>query len=505
MHLADFIKSLSFTKKLDNKQIGNLESVKASSKVFHQDADTLDTVSVLLDESIDENTIVLESGHQPNFLPHPATFKKIFMLDLFSKRLREQGYRVLPLFGFGDLNISTPSLLTRNKIPAFTREGFKGVGFRLKGDMRYKSFNLVDKPSSGDWDVELDSIKNFYLDNARLTGLKGINENLDEVFKVIGECFEQANNFAELNSFIISQICNKVWGLNVLFFRYSDVQQDMVLVDEAYQVFNSAADYNRYYNEAVDELDVGLSPVDVDSYPFWFHCGCGVKIPLTESFVCRGCGQEHDYTLNKAFFRKHFMDLDYSAVCRDLVYAEGLGTSLFFSGVGGSLRYGRVSDYVGGKMGLYRPRVLGVGGKDYYFGVVHQRVLREFTGFFNLLMEDLLDEKILKSKIQAVYMDTKNSLADNPLEKDKYEGRLVSLRNQLVIVGKVFGLSSSVLDLFVLLGVGGVGDAWGALSGSIVEGNRVDCSLCYDSGLVDKDSVPKYIGGLSGLEVIVDV
>ena len=77
--------------------------------------------------------------------------------------------------------------------------------------------------------------------------------------------------------------------------------------------------------------------------------------------------------------------------------------------------------------------------------------------------------------------------------------------NQLNMARRAFGVVSSVLDLFVLLGVGGVGDAWGALSGSIVEGNRVDCSLCYDSGLVDKDSVPKYIGGLSGLEVIVDV
>ena len=500
MQLFDFIDSFSFDQKLNDKQIHNLERVKSLSQGFHMDAGTLDPVKDLLDEVVSGETVVLESGHQPNFLPHSGTWKKIYLLDLIAGKLREQGKSVLPLFGFADLNISTPSLLYKNKVPAFTKDGCMKIGFQIKGEDRSKPFCLVDKPSRGEWDKELGKLRDFYLENARLSGVT-VKGNLDEMFSVLDECYGRANNFADLNSFIYSKVCNKVWGLNVLFYRYSDVQRESVFVDEAYRVYNSVDEYNRLYNEAVDSLGVGLSRVDSGSYPFWFHCDCGIKIPLRRDMKCLSCGREYSLGLDESDIRTVFHRLDYSAVCRDLVYAEGLGTSLFLSGSGGSLRYGQVSDYVGGKLGFHRPVTLGVGGRDYYLGVVHQRVLREFTGLFDLSMDDLLDETVLESRIKEVFSETRECLEGNPGEEAKYRGRLVSYSNQLSMINKVFGLVPSVLDLFVYLGLGGVSERWGGLSDSLVEGNKVDCSLSYDGGLVVKDSVPKLYGILSSLEV----
>ncbi|MGA7628711.1 MAG: hypothetical protein WCA60_09480, partial [Methanoregula sp.] len=55
-------------------------------------------------EKITSDTVILESGHQPNFLPHCGTWKKAFLLDRIYRKLQEKGIPAIAFFGLADQN-----------------------------------------------------------------------------------------------------------------------------------------------------------------------------------------------------------------------------------------------------------------------------------------------------------------------------------------------------------------------------------------------------------------
>ena len=105
---------------LNKSQITNLESILQAANEFSRDAGIDFTYP-----SLDRETVVLESGHQPNFLPHSGLFKQLFLLDSFKKRAGARGKKTVALFGFPDYNMCTAKLLTQNKFPAFNRLGYE--------------------------------------------------------------------------------------------------------------------------------------------------------------------------------------------------------------------------------------------------------------------------------------------------------------------------------------------------------------------------------------------
>ena len=114
--------------------------IKVSGK-FHKKA-----CIPLNDTTIEsEKTIILESGHQPNFLPHTGTFKKAFLLSYIQEKLMMDGDSSVAFFGFPDRNLSTARLLSRNQIPALNKKGVEPIGFRIHDDDRLKSFCTCKK------------------------------------------------------------------------------------------------------------------------------------------------------------------------------------------------------------------------------------------------------------------------------------------------------------------------------------------------------------------------
>ncbi len=113
MQLDKFINSLP-CRELNEKQIFNVEKIKNLSPTFHKDAGI-----PFPEKEIDSRSIVLESGHQPNYLPYPGTYKKAFLLDF----LRKKTDNSIALFGFADYNLCTAPILYSNKIPALTKDG----------------------------------------------------------------------------------------------------------------------------------------------------------------------------------------------------------------------------------------------------------------------------------------------------------------------------------------------------------------------------------------------
>ncbi|HEC57301.1 MAG TPA: hypothetical protein ENI32_05405 [Candidatus Syntrophoarchaeum butanivorans] len=127
----------------------------------------------------------------------------------------------------------------------------------------------------------------------------------------------------------------------MLFFRYSDVQRAGIFMEEWEKIISELKRYNRLHNETIKRRgldEIGYS--DENSVPFWYHCECGGKVPLsvvdTGSPVCEGrcpaCGCGHKLRLEE--LKNLFERMSPNAVTRNLVFSEGLGTDLFISGAG---------------------------------------------------------------------------------------------------------------------------------------------------------------------------
>lgn len=117
MKKNDLIQDLTTYHSLNENQERNLNKIVEISNKFHEEADLGLNNSLV----IDKNTIVLESSHQPNFIPYPGTFKKAFLLDWFREKIGEQKGDAIALYGFLDQNLSTASLLYQNQIPGFKK------------------------------------------------------------------------------------------------------------------------------------------------------------------------------------------------------------------------------------------------------------------------------------------------------------------------------------------------------------------------------------------------
>ncbi|RLI94444.1 MAG: hypothetical protein DRO90_02035, partial [Candidatus Altiarchaeales archaeon] len=223
MQFNEFLEKLQNFHAPNSRQEENLDAIIKISDKFHRDA------RIPKVNSKAENSIVLESGHQPNYLPYPGTWKKAFLLDLFRRKLENS----VALFGFADYNLCTASILYSNKIPAITKTGSEKIGFRISKNEKWKSFNSIKKPTREEFENEMEHVKNHYKNYLSMAKLSiPIEENLEEIEEIMWKSYDLSDNLADLNAFIFSKICREIWNLEVNFFRYSDVQKDNIFIDE---------------------------------------------------------------------------------------------------------------------------------------------------------------------------------------------------------------------------------------------------------------------------------
>ena len=440
MQLQDFLTCLH-GHVLNPEQLKNIWGVIEISAKFHREAG----IPIPEFPELNPESLILESGHQPNFLPHSGTWKKAFLLDFFRKKLGGS----LPLFGFADYNLSTARILCQNRIPALTKNGCEKIGFKISGRDKWKSFNSIAKPSEQEFEKEMEKIGHHY-------------RNLEGIEALMWESYRRAGNLADLNSFIFSRVCNVVWNLNILFFRYSDLQKEKIFLPEWKRIISNLPVYNRIYNRTVRESNLGNIPlVGVNSLPFWFHCSCGGKVPLSVSseFCSGGClSCQKDYELAIDDLEKYFPDMSLQAVFRNLVFSEGLGSSLFISGAGGGLRYGLISNEISKELDFNLPLTLAWRSRDYYLGATHRAIINELTKILEVDPDSLANKERLDSQIKKRREDLLQKI--NESEK-KYRGQLTNLNTQLGIAKEIFSLTPSLLDQFLSLGGERILDSWG--------------------------------------------
>jgi hypothetical protein len=441
MKLDEFVQLLKARPAPNNKQIENLEKVKEISKKFHKEAGIDESPC---DFELDESAIVLESGHQPNFIPHLGILKKAFLVDFFSNRLKRFGRKSIPIFELSDYNICTSDLMYQTKIPQLNTRGYEKIGFKIS-NYKWKRMDALERIPETEWQSILKNIERVYA-NYKESGVEGFDTNLKDFIELMNESYGRAKNFADINSFLISRICNDILGLKLIFFRLSDAQRASIFLDEGEKIISNFISPKMNRNLIQKDYPRNL-------IPFRYQCECGASFEIylsgesNFSGACNFCGKQLHFELKS--FPDIFPYVSPDAIGRNLIYFEGLGTALFISGTGGSLDYGVTSNKISRSIGFNIPLTFAWRSKEIYLGAGHITALYSLMKIFKLKIEDFLDPGNLSGKIESSLLESKGTKKE------------ISLKNQLKSSLSVFQNNYSMLDPFTLLGLNRhVLDAW---------------------------------------------
>jgi hypothetical protein len=143
--------------------------------------------------------------------------------------------------------------------------------------------------------------------------------------------------------------------------------------------------------------------------------------------------------------------MDFNAVSRNMIMAQGLGDTLFISGSGGSLQYGLISDTISTVLGFHRPMVLSWRSQDQYLGMTHRTAVFELMKTFSLTPRDFLGDSLNK-KISCLFheitLDMNEAHRINDQKKLKYwTGMLSNSKNMALFCKKIFLATPSFIDI----------------------------------------------------------
>jgi len=454
-------------------------------------------------------SVVLESGHQTNFMPHCGMWKKAYLLSWVHQKIIESGGESIPFFGFADQNLSTAKYLYRNHVPALNNNGSEPIGFKIDEKCRFRTFRSLEKPEEPVWQKEMDRIKQLYHGNARKLPDRPIffSTALDTLLEILWKSYDRADNFAELNAFIFARICHDVLGFDLKFFMYSDIQREKLFLEESIQLLAHLRSYNQTYNTIIQEKNLKIPVVTPEHVPFWYHCTCGSKIELfiddtfTANGVCPFCKEEYGLFFGKNFenLGQFFDRMDFTAVSRNIVVSLGIGNALFIPGAGGSLQYGAISDGIAKAFAFHQPLTLSWRSSDYYLGLVHTIVLKDLLKAAGCITGDLpgdaLGEKIA-GRIRAISAEIACAETGNHDKKTQksMKNNLRQFLNLVESAEKIFSLTPSALDVLVNNDPEGIPPLWDeACQRALVstEGglNQIEEDILYPNALL-RDLVP---------------
>jgi len=471
MRIEDLIPRLVDFHSLNVFQQENLRDLIAISRTFSSEAG----IPGSLCDVIGSGSIVLESGHQPNFLPYSGVWKKAFLLDSIRKELTECGKDAIAVFGFSDHILSTASYLFQNQIPAYKKQGKENIGFKIPEKDRWRCFHYLSKPTEEQFHREIEKIKRIYSDNIRHlnTMEDALKHRMDDILELLSDCYHLAPSFADFNAFFFSRMCTDVFDLHLHFFRYSDVFEHGLLMNESKKILSHPDVYISNLEAAIAKTGSASTPLWENAMPFWYHCDCGGKIHLSGSnpsdvrCTCPVCNKNHLLSLgpNLDSLGNYYSRMSPNAIARNVIFSEGFGTNLFISGTGGSLKYGQVADAMSIEMGFHRPLTLAWRSADMYLGAVHNRAIQELIKTFRLKITDLLEnrmnEKIKECRgaLERKMKEMEHTSQDKKAIQ-KFRGKYLNSLVQAETVRNVFAETPSFLDILMTFESTQISEKW---------------------------------------------
>lgn len=370
------------------------------SEEFHRKADTLTpAVKQTLEDLQEEDTLLLESGHQPNPFPYARTMRKPIMLHAIGSRIREQDISVAEVFGFHDQDFASARWFRRTFLPNFFgRGGALYISAQISAKDERAAY-AVRKPSSQIVEKWKKDIEQLYQRHLKFLGAlikegpkkNSVNQTVRPVITLrvkqlhdlIDECHYKAETYTEFNEYFFSKLVNDFWGLPTAFTEYSKTER--LFKNELEHILRHRTLYVKSFNEAWDFLKkegakLKFGKVDEDHVPFWYICThCKGKVPLRGledkplivEGECHVCGQRYLFSLgdhDNPDLSQIINQISARAASRHLVFFSGLGVSTFVSGTG-AMYYNTVARHIANKMKLPFPPVVFWSSRDKYLGI----------------------------------------------------------------------------------------------------------------------------------------
>jgi hypothetical protein len=223
-------------------------------------------------------------------------------------------------------------------------------------------------------------------------------DNFNQFWDKVEVSYQKARSYSDFNSFLMSQIVNKVWGYDTLFVRLTDISP---VFEDGFKYLISNFDL---YSDALRKaegmflrhgIDTGVSSSSYLNAPVWVHCKCGSKAPakiydkqaseegqeIMLKGICISCKNDVHVNLGKKYTmdllkeKEVIHQLSPRAIPILLLLCRDLGIACYASGTGGSMDYAVVGSMVFKALSVNIPPTVIWSSKDIYYGIGQSEAL----------------------------------------------------------------------------------------------------------------------------------
>ncbi|HEY5631974.1 MAG TPA: hypothetical protein VIR31_07575 [Nitrososphaeraceae archaeon] len=225
-----------------------------------------------------------------------------------------------------------------------------------------------------------------------------ISDNFEQFWQEVELSYSKAKSYSDFNSFLMSQIVNKVWGYDTLFVRLTEISS--VFADGFGYLISNFSKYSDALRKAESMflrhgVDTGVSPSSYLNAPVWLHCKCGSKAPVKiyekkisqqqEGEVqrqimlkgtCISCKRDllmnlgNKHTLELLKDEQVLHQISPRAIPILLLLCRDLGITCYASGTGGSMDYTAVGSIAFKELSINMPSLTLIWpSRDIYYGI----------------------------------------------------------------------------------------------------------------------------------------
>ena len=346
---------------------------------------------------------ILVSIHQPNLFAYGGVFKKIILLQTIKSMLEkgndttETNTRFINLFLIVDHDFMDDVWIRVAQLPSVRHsDGILELRMPITDSNRWKLVRNMEVPSVTIVEHWRKQVASWIKNGALSLGLEknerlALFENLEQFWKEVDESYNRARSYADLNSFIMSRVVNKLWGYDTLFVRLSDISE--VFEGGFNFLLNNFRKYSRILSESDmmflrNGINTGVSQSTYLNAPVWLHCKCGskasVKLNEVESGIfdlsgtCISCKRPLTVRLNgsQTIPGGTLNELSPRAIPILLLLSRDLGLCCYASGTGGSMDYTMVGRLVFKELSIRMPVTIIWASKDVYSGLGQREALQ---------------------------------------------------------------------------------------------------------------------------------
>jgi hypothetical protein len=387
--------------------LSNRRKLAKHIAAFHGQAGTdLPAVEQSRMDIQDPSAQILVSIHQPNLFAYGGVFKKIVLLQTIKSMLEKKANgvsntstRFINLFLIVDHDFMDDVWIRVAHLPSVRHsDGILELRMPITASNRWKLVRNMEVPPIAivdHWRKQVAS----WIRNGSLTLDLGKNErlrlfeNLEQFWMEVDESYNRARSYADLNSFIMSRIVNKIWGYNTLFVRLSDISE--VFEGGFRFLLNNFRKYSGILSESDmmflrNGINTGVSQSTYLNAPVWLHCKCGskasVKMNEIESGIfdlsgtCMSCKRPLTLRLNGSdscrIPSSTLNELSPRAIPILLLLSRDLGICAYASGTGGSMGYTMVGRLAFKELSIKMPVTVVWASEDFYSGIGQREALQ---------------------------------------------------------------------------------------------------------------------------------